>query len=72
MTERIKDWIARNVAQIVLTTFLVTGAWFALKAEVSLKADKAVVEQMAQDVRDIKAMVCRSYPNDSACLRGVR
>jgi hypothetical protein len=67
MTDRMKDWIAQNAVRLTLTAFLVGGAWFTLRAEVASKADKAMVEAMAQDIRDIKTLICRSYPGDSSC-----
>lgn len=42
-----------------------------LRTELEGKADRQTVEQIAQDVaaikRDIKTLVCRSYPADTRC-----
>jgi hypothetical protein len=46
-------------------------AWASLEAKVSQKADRAVVETMAAEVRDIKTILCSKAENahDSACQR---
>jgi hypothetical protein len=41
-------------------------AWATLKAEVAQKADKATVEAMAADIRDIKSILCHNN-TDSFC-----
>ena len=41
-------------------------AWATLRAEVAQKADKASVDAMAADIRDIKSILCNNNP-DSFC-----
>lgn len=61
------DFVARHVLQIIGGAFLFGGAWFVLHGQVAQKADKTTVEAMARDVRDIKTLVCRQWPDDSQC-----
>jgi hypothetical protein len=68
MTDRVNAWIRKNVVRLVCTAFLIGVAWATLGAAIARKADKTTVEQMAADIRVIKTLVCRGYPNDSACL----
>jgi len=45
---------------------LIGVAWATLRAEVAQKADKATVEVMAEDIRDIKNILCQNN-TDSFC-----
>ncbi len=67
MTEQLKTWLAQNAVRLIITAFLVGVAWATLHAEVKSKADRATVEQMAADIRDIKVILCDDHPADSAC-----
>jgi hypothetical protein len=72
MTDKVSGWIRENIIRLLCMVFVIGIAWATLGAEVAKKADKTTVEQMASDIRTIKTLVCRSYPQDSACLPRAR
>jgi len=63
---KLNGW-GRPLIEVVTVGFALGVGWMALKAKVETKADKATVEAMASDLQVIKRLVCRTYPDDSAC-----
>jgi hypothetical protein len=68
MTAKLREWASAHLLQLLIYGVALGVAWGSLKAEVGQKADKGEVRAVAEDVRDIKTLICRSYPGDSACL----
>ena len=51
---------------------LAVGIWVGtdhndLQRDLANKADRAVVERMASDIRVIRTLVCKDHPGDSMC-----
>jgi hypothetical protein len=61
------DFLARHVVALIVAAFGIGGAYAVLQAQLDDKADRSTVEAMAGDVRAIKVLVCRNYPDDSQC-----
>ena len=67
MTDKLREWASAHLLQILVYGLALGIAWGTLKAEVGKKADAAELTAIAADVRDIKVLVCRGHPGDSAC-----
>lgn len=63
-----RDLVNSPTAKLITYALIIGIAWATLNAQVAQKADKADVQAMAADVRDIKALLCRHNPTDSFCL----
>jgi hypothetical protein len=61
-----KQIVDSPVLKLVAYAVVLTLAFATLKAEVQQKADKAAVEVMAEDIRDIKNILCHNN-TDSFC-----
>lgn len=55
----------KTAVLVALTLGLLGMAW-------ESKADTTDVEAIAAEVRDIKYLICRQYPDDSKCQRAAR
>ena len=61
------------VLKWVMVAFAIGIAWADLRSQVNAKAEKTDVVAMAEDIRDIKAILCGQVPRDSYCrARGDR
>lgn len=67
--ERVNRWIADNLITLIFYACALTAWGMRLEAKVAEKADKAVVEKMADQVDDIHSLMCRDpkWINDSSC-----
>jgi len=72
MTAKIREWAAAHLLQLIVYGVALGIAWGSLKAEVSRKANTVDVVAIASDVRDIKVLICRDHPGDSACADAPR
>jgi len=64
-----RELVNSPTAKLVIYALALGIAWATLRAEVAQKADQTDVQAMAADIRDIRAILCRSQPADSFCAR---
>lgn len=62
-----RQFIDQPAIKLATYALLLGIAWATLKADVAQKADRATVEAMAADIRDIKAILC-AKSTDSFCI----
>lgn len=73
--EKATSWLASNFIAILLYAITLAVGAATLKAEVQAldlrvdaKADHALVREVLKELRSLKVLACRDYPDDSQCI----
>lgn len=65
--DSIAIWLRSTWWQIVLGLIGLGAMWATQVSALSNKADKSTVEDMARDIKTIRAVVCADHRQDSYC-----